>query len=229
MMNSYRTKYRELTNDEFIAAIEREDYDLVITCTLPMIRNIADSFTKTTDPVPLRYSFDQLFEDYMTVGMEAVWNAAKRYDRTQRASFVTYARTAIKTAMSTRYNQLTTGDITYNKKTKPELSYGYVFDDGNYDDTLKGVNTVTPISDDEVNIFENVDKALLIKLINKAVTSKFQRRALKLYYGLETGEAMSLRDVGIRLGITSENVRQLNLKAMRHLQENKNLFIKLLD
>lgn len=47
-----------------------------------------------------------------------------------------------------------------------------------------------------------------------------QREVLKHRYGLESGEPLTLAEIGRLLGITKERVRQIELRAIRTLQEN---------
>ena len=49
------------------------------------------------------------------------------------------------------------------------------------------------------------------------------RLVLELRFGLETGEEMTLTDIGTRLGISRERVRQIECAGMKRLAENRNL------
>jgi RNA polymerase sigma factor (sigma-70 family) len=221
-----------MTNDEFIDAIKREDYNTIINCTLPMIKTIASSFTDSTNPKPLRLTYDEVFNDYLSVGTEGCWKAAKTYDKDSNtnATFLTYAKAVIRGNILTRYAEFMSGNIGYTRaKTKrANVNFGYTFSD-NINDDINDKLTINPANDDTVNIFANVDTTKLLEMVDKCVKSEKQRTAIKLYYGLETGQPITLRDAAKIMGTKAENVRQLNIKAMAALQNNKDLFKRLLD
>lgn len=55
-----------------------------------------------------------------------------------------------------------------------------------------------------------------------AVLSERETAILKMYYGLDGVSAMSLEEIGTKLSLTSERVRQVKSKAIRKLKEMKN-------
>lgn len=54
------------------------------------------------------------------------------------------------------------------------------------------------------------------------VLSERETAILKMYYGLDGIPAMSLEEIGTKLSLTSERVRQVKSKAIRKLKEMKN-------
>ena len=62
---------------------------------------------------------------------------------------------------------------------------------------------------------ENHD--LVNQLLGKL--KKREREILKMRYGLENEEAMTLREVGEKLQVTRERIRQLEIEAIDHLQK----------
>ena len=58
-------------------------------------------------------------------------------------------------------------------------------------------------------------------LIQELLTRIDEREAsiLRMRFGLENGEAMTLKDIGERVGLTRERVRQIEAGALRKLNE----------
>lgn len=54
------------------------------------------------------------------------------------------------------------------------------------------------------------------------VLSERESTILSMYYGLDGYSSMSLEEIGTRLGLTSERVRQVKTKAIKKLKEVKN-------
>ena len=55
-----------------------------------------------------------------------------------------------------------------------------------------------------------------------AALSVREATILSMYYGLNGYSSMSLEEIGTKLGLTSERVRQVKTKAIRKLKEVKN-------
>ena len=229
MLEERSKKYRVLTNEEFVEAIKNEDMDLVIDCTLPLVRSIANGFCETTDPKPLRYTFDELFEDYLSIGMEAVWRASLKYDEAKGVNFITLAKIVVTKAMITRYKQFMGGNIDYNKRDihNSAVKFDYEFRERDYDGNRK---TLDP-ANEEVDMFEGIDKELFIGMIDKYVASEGQAKALKLKYGIIglDDKFKTNNEVAKVMGVSFQCVQQLIIKGLGRLQENKELFKELLN
>ena len=77
------------------------------------------------------------------------------------------------------------------------------------------------ISDDSAPAVAEVEHRLLRDEINEALSSLRERDALviRLYYGLGEENEHTLEEIGQKLGITRERVRQLRDRALKELRE----------
>lgn len=95
--------------------------------------------------------------------------------------------------------------------------------DGDSDESQ--VSFVDGLAGDE---YEKIEKGFNTKAISMGIksvlTSLTQRESkiIKMYFGLETGEEMNLREIGETLHLTNERVRQLKDHALKKLRLYKN-------
>jgi RNA polymerase primary sigma factor len=73
----------------------------------------------------------------------------------------------------------------------------------------------TPSPDEAM--FSEVEAATLQNLLDQI--DEREATILKLRYGLEDGEQMTLKDIGVKVGLTRERVRQIENEAIRKLGE----------
>lgn len=87
--------------------------------------------------------------------------------------------------------------------------------DGDGDETLGSMLESTIFQDPD----DEAESALLGESLTEALSelSDRERRILRLRYGLETGEPMTLDQVGREFGLTRERIRQIESKALEKL------------
>ena len=87
--------------------------------------------------------------------------------------------------------------------------------DGDGDDTLGSMLKSTIFQDPD----DEAESKLLVESLTEALSelSDRERRILRLRYGLETGESMTLEEVGREFGLTRERIRQIESKALQKL------------
>lgn len=87
-------------------------------------------------------------------------------------------------------------------------------EEGSLLDVLEDDSEVTP---DEALIIDSLKRE-----VKRALATLTERESdvVRLYYGLTSGEALTLEEIGSRLGLTRERVRQIKEKAIRRLRHN---------
>ena len=94
-------------------------------------------------------------------------------------------------------------------------------DDGSDDrymlrDTLPDKNALKP--EDTIVAYEELEK--VIRLLNEI--DPRQASVLKMHYGLENHKPMTLKEIGKKLGLTRERIRQIQREALTKLYEYMN-------
>ena len=101
----------------------------------------------------------------------------------------------------------------------------------------KPVSLQTPVGDDEtflselianggrIDPVEAASGALLREHIEEALShlEERERQVLRLRFGLEDGRPHTLEEIGQRLGVTRERIRQIELKALEKLKSDPEL------
>jgi RNA polymerase primary sigma factor len=73
----------------------------------------------------------------------------------------------------------------------------------------------TPLPEDAV--FSNADNEVIRRLLDKI--DEREATILRLRFGLDDQEPMTLKDIGAKIGLTRERVRQLEREALKKLRE----------
>lgn len=101
-------------------------------------------------------------------------------------------------------------------ETEP-LSLDKVWASGDEDGEPLGAFIPAEIPDDPIAVLE---RRWLRQRLEEALAtlSKRQAMVIRLKYGLDTGDSVTLSEIGRRLGVSRERVRQIEAKALRRLQ-----------
>ena len=75
------------------------------------------------------------------------------------------------------------------------------------------------IETNDVRRLDQIDEYKILHRIMQEELNERERQIIELRYGFITGEALTLREVGIMLGITRERVRQLQATILLKLKE----------
>lgn len=76
------------------------------------------------------------------------------------------------------------------------------------------------VYDGEAALIEQISRAQLVQKISEVLKTLDPREAqvVELRFGFSDGESLTLEEVGRRLGVTRERIRQIETKAMRKLR-----------
>ena len=92
--------------------------------------------------------------------------------------------------------------------------------------TFKHGDRTSTIADVVEDMDSNLENGIIADMENHDLVNqllgklkKREREILKMRYGLENEEAMTLREVGEKLQVTRERIRQLEIEAISHLQK----------
>jgi RNA polymerase primary sigma factor len=74
--------------------------------------------------------------------------------------------------------------------------------------------------DKEVTLSDSVDQTLLKEQLSEALSilSKREEDVIRMRFGLDDGNPKTLEQVGKKLGVTRERIRQIEAKALRRLR-----------
>ncbi|TYB31947.1 MAG: sigma-70 family RNA polymerase sigma factor [Candidatus Mcinerneyibacterium aminivorans] len=227
---------------EINAAEIPEDYHEVIRSNLKLVISIAKKYTKSGYP----------FEDLIQEGNIGLIKAAKKFNPDLGYQFSTYAcwwiRNQIQRAI---YNKKNLIRIPVNKMRK-YFKYKYSTKDKS-DKDKKAFNKLknqipssyfsleAPIKDDpEYSTLESIlevdeqspdqeaamdeQKKLIGKILDKLPEKK--KFIIRYRYGFIDGEKHSLKEIGNMLGISSEAVRQNEIRALKQLREDFTTILK---
>lgn len=104
-------------------------------------------------------------------------------------------------------------------------------DAGGGSNSADSVSTLMDVLGSEGNQDEDLERDERKKLIQETLSSLPQREEeiLRMFYGLDTVEDTTLKDIGEDLKLSRERVRQIKNKTLRKLQKSKEHKEKLVD
>lgn len=196
--------FKPLSKDETTKLFERyhqgdqKAYDILLKHNLRLVTSMAKRYRN----LGVDYS------DLISEGNIGLMQAIKKYDYQYKGGnipFQAYARLWIKSG----FFRMLTNQTDYTNGTSPNK-----IDD--YCDIV--YNTRDTINEDYERKIDDLEqrRASLNELME--CLKERERKILRLYYGLETGEEMTLEEVSRNVGLSTERTRQIRDKCIRQLR-----------
>jgi RNA polymerase primary sigma factor len=104
------------------------------------------------------------------------------------------------------------------KVVRPPVSLQEPIGDGDDDDRLDDFIEDQQALDPEEEALQRVLSGELKRVLDSLPPREL--RVLQLRFGLNTGQALTLKEVGDKMGITRERARQLEAQALNHLRRS---------
>lgn len=162
----------------------------IIESIMPMVLHIA------TSRAPLHHCYTEM-TDLAQEGVFGVYKAIEKFDLRRKTKFTSYAYWWIRLVMDRAY-------------------YNYAIFEGS---SCSSVRSREPLPLKALIDREDVELVKTqAKLCLKSLPER-EREIIALRFGLSGGEALTLQQVGDRLNISRERVRQIELRAMNRLQD----------
>jgi RNA polymerase primary sigma factor len=188
---------------------DRDALDRLVCANLRFVVSIAKKYQ--TRGVPLADLIDE--------GNIGLMRAARKFDETKGIKFISYAVWWIRQAiLQARAEQSRIVRVPpYRTGVLPEARLSLDAPVGNGEDSqlLEYLPDQGMPRPDEQAL-----NTSLTESIDAALTRLNSRDAsiLRLYYGLDGNDALTLEEIGARLGITRERVRQIRDRALRRMR-----------
>ena len=194
-----------------IRAGDREALNTLVCANLRFVVSIAKKYQ--TRGVSL--------SDLIDEGNIGLMRAARKFDETKGIKFISYAVWWIRQAiLQARAEQSRIVRVPlYRTRSIPEAQLSLEAPVANNDDSqlLEYLpDYATPRPDEQAlntSLIESIDAAL-------AHLKAREAQIVRLYYGLDGDEPLTLEEIGASLGITRERVRQIRDRALRRMRHS---------
>ena len=196
-----QVEIRELFNDK------ENNKNIIIKSQLALALSIADSFSKTTE-----YTVESLFSE----AVMALTSAHRLYDHNHKATFTTYAKTAMTNKLSNIRNEDLIRKPGMNTKNHliPKTSLFCDLmerdDDGKYDEF--------DVIDDS-DVYESFEDEYVEAVKKYSKNDKGSDIVLR-YLGLGYDKAMTFPEIAKLYGMTYQGIRLLYHNEIERLQNN---------
>lgn len=179
----------------------------LLEANLKFVFDIAKHYTGRGVPI----------SDLISEGNEGLLKAVDKFDESQDVKFISYAVWWIKQSMLSLINKRKLINTVEIDNTQPNdyIIEKTISDDE--DEIITKSDKLFSNENDESSLeTARVQKEVVGKLLN--VLNKREKEILENYYGLNDNKQLTLAEIGEKFNLSSERVRQINLKSMKKLR-----------
>ena len=158
--------------------------------------------------------------DLISEGNLGLIRAIEKFDESNDVKFISYAVWWIRHSM---LDAIQKRKLTESVELETGVSNDNVFARSLSDDEDDEPDGDSPL-DDTSEAYERLSKQN--SLLNKMFSNLSQREVnvINYYFGIDGNEKMNLIEIGKKLGITSERVRQIKMNAIRKMRSSALMF-----
>lgn len=158
--------------------------------------------------------------DLISEGNLGLIRAIEKFDESNDVKFISYAVWWIRHSM---LDAIQKRKLTESVELEAGVSNDNVFARSLSDDEDDELDGDSPL-DDTSEAYERLSKQN--SLLNKMFSNLSQREVnvINYYFGIDGNEKLNLIEIGKKLGITSERVRQIKMNAIRKMRSSALMF-----
>lgn len=179
----------------------KEAKEILIERNLRLVAHIAKKYQNV----------DEEMEDLISIGTIGLIKAVDSFDASKGNKLATYAARCIDNELLMK--------LRTKKKTSREVS---LYEPIGTDKEGNEISLLDIIEQEQIDIVDRMETeeriSKLATIVEEALNDR-EKEIIRLRYGLETGEEITQREIGIMLGISRSYVSRIEKKALKKLRD----------